>query len=68
MLGVKLLHVGCQIKVGAKTELAFYQHCFSNMAISHSCQIAEIKDMIESINIHPEQKRKSTRSFKHWVG
>ena len=39
-------HVECQAEVRAKSELAFYQHCFShclNLAISHSCQIAEIK-------------------------
>ena len=46
-------HVGCQAEVRAKPELAFYQHCFSHcltLAISHSCQIAEIKNMIDSIN------------------
>ena len=60
-------HVGCQAKVRAKAELAFYQHCFShclNLVISHSSQIAEIKNMIDSINetfffFHNSPKRKS---------
>ena len=47
-------HVGCQ----AEVELAF-QHYFShclNLANSHSCQIAGIKNMIETFHNSPKRQ------------
>ena len=52
-LSMSSLNVGCQAEVKAKANLAFYQHCFShclNLVISYSCKIAEIRNMIDTIN------------------
>ena len=79
-------HVGCQAEVRAKPELAFYQHCFShclNLAISHSCQIAELRlssvfithqsgkvffSVFRPLNIQ-NKKKKKVRGFSktRWV-